>query len=85
MCQARGIVAIATIADHIAPHRGNWNNFLGGTLQSLCANCHSQTKARIELDGYSCAIDDDGWPIDPKHPANSLKLRDPTPGNRGQV
>jgi hypothetical protein len=75
MCQARGLVTIAAVVDHITPHRGNWNAFLVGPFQSLCASCHEQTKKRIELDGYSPDIGDDGWPLDPKHPANSLKTR----------
>jgi hypothetical protein len=70
-CQQRGIVTPATIADHIEPHRGDWNAFWLNSLQSLCAQCHSSTKRRQELRGYDAsAIGDDGWPLDEKHPAN---------------
>jgi hypothetical protein len=62
---------VATVADHIQPHNGNWNEFWLGELQSLCAPCHSSTKRTMELRGYDAsAIDDDGWPTDPRHPAN---------------
>jgi hypothetical protein len=88
MCSSRGIVAIGTVVDHVRPHGGSWTKFRTGELQSLCTTCHDQTKKRIELDGYSCDIGDDGWPLDPAHPANSLRVtratrqshkRNPTP------
>jgi hypothetical protein len=31
----RGIVRAATIVDHVEPHRGDWNQFVLGKLQSL--------------------------------------------------
>ena len=34
-CHERGRVTAATVADHIEPHRGNWNEFALGKLQSL--------------------------------------------------
>jgi hypothetical protein len=71
MCLARGVVTPATIADHIESHRGNWNAFLMGALQSLCKSCHDSSKRRIVLDGCSSEIDDDGWPTDPRHPTNA--------------
>jgi hypothetical protein len=49
MCLARGIVIVATVADHIEPHGGNWNLFLTGKLQSLCEHCHNSSKRRIDL------------------------------------
>jgi hypothetical protein len=70
MCEARGIVTPATVADHMTPHRGNWNEFLLGKLQSLCSECHDREKQRIEVRGFGSAIGDDGWPLDPNHPAN---------------
>jgi len=39
-----------------------------GALQSLCAHCHSSTKAIVEKRGHDPAIGADGWPIDPRHP-----------------
>ena len=70
MCLAKGLVTPARVADHIEPHNGDWTKFRLGGLQSLCFDCHDRTKRRIELRGYSNEIDDDGWPTDPKHPAN---------------
>jgi 5-methylcytosine-specific restriction enzyme A len=72
MCFERGIVTPATIADHVKSHRGDWNEFRLGALQSLCADCHNSKKRRQDIDGYSAAIGDDGWPTDPRHPANQL-------------
>jgi len=46
-CERNGIVRAASVADHITPHRGDPALF-DGPLQSLCATCHSSTKAREE-------------------------------------
>ena len=73
MCLARGIVTPAKVADHIEPHQGDWNKFKLGALQSLCFNCHDRTKRLIDLHGYGLDVDDDGWPTDPKHPANKVR------------
>ena len=69
-CEARGVATRATVADHVEPHKGDWNLFALGELQSLCEQCHNQTKRMIELRGYGLDVDDDGWPTDPNHPAN---------------
>jgi hypothetical protein len=73
-CSARGKVTPATIADHVTPHRGDWNAFRLGELQSLCFDCHNRLKHRIDLHGYSSDIGVDGWPLDARHPANGGKL-----------
>ena len=77
MCRAKGIVAVATVADHVVPHKGNYDLFWHGELQSLCAFHHNKTKQRIERKGsntidveYSNACDVHGKPIDPRHPSN---------------
>jgi len=67
-CLQRGRVEPATVADHIDAHAGDYNKFRLGALQSLCATCHSSTKAVIEKRGYDVAIGADGVPLDPKHP-----------------
>ena len=72
-CQERGIIQLAEVSDHITPHGGSWNEFRLGALQSLCRECHNRTKQREERDGYRCDIDSDGWPTDPKHPANRAR------------
>jgi hypothetical protein len=68
MCMDRGFAVPAGIADHIASHNGDWNEFWRGELQSLCVNCHNSRKAIIEHRGYDTEIGLDGWPTDPRHP-----------------
>jgi len=68
-CLKKGRVEPATIADHIRHHGGDWNEFMLGALQSLCAPCHSSTKHLEEIRGYDKTIGLDGWPTDPRHPA----------------
>jgi 5-methylcytosine-specific restriction endonuclease McrA len=73
MCKARGIIAVAQVADHIRQHRGNEAFFYDpANLQSLCRRCHDTHKARAERSGrtWSRAVGPDGWPTDPAHPAN---------------
>ncbi len=71
MCADRGDVRAATVADHVVPHRGNAVLFWHGDLQSLCTNDHNQVKQREEARGYADSVDVDGWPADPRHPANA--------------
>lgn len=70
-CEALGLFVSATVADHVLPHRGDEDLFFNGATQSLCAPCHDSVKAREEARGYSLEVDLDGYPIDPKHPANA--------------
>ena len=69
-CLASGLVVPASVADHIRPHHGDAGKFWFGALQSLCTSCHSMTKQQAEARGFSNEIDDTGWPVDPRHPAN---------------
>jgi 5-methylcytosine-specific restriction endonuclease McrA len=69
-CMKRSVVTPATVVDHIKPHEGDWNKFALGEVQSLCKECHDSRKRYIEIRGYSIEVGDDGWPIDPNHPAN---------------
>lgn len=49
MCQAEGVVAVATVVDHKTPHRGDQKLFWDRTnWQSLCAKHHSSDKQREE-------------------------------------
>ena len=80
MCLAQGKVTAATVADHITPHKGDYELFWHGPLQSLCAFHHNKTKQRIERKGskaidieYSNACDVNGKPIDPNHPSLNFK------------
>jgi len=81
LCEAKGLPVPATIADHINPHQGDTNSFWFGALQSLCATCHSGAKKREEYKAnpprharqFSNEVGEDGWPIDPAHPANQSR------------
>jgi 5-methylcytosine-specific restriction enzyme A len=68
MCLQRGLVVPATIAHHVIPHRGDWNEFVLGELQSLCKPCHDGPAKTRELRGYDTTIGTDGLPVDPMHP-----------------
>lgn len=70
-CLECGLVTPAEVADHVEPHKGDWNSFRLGALRSLCKLCHDSGKKRTEHRGYSTEIGIDGWPTDPRHPAYS--------------
>lgn len=70
-CTGKGRVTAASVADHIVPHRGDVDAFWGNALQSLCKRCHDLVKQREERRGHSDALGEDGWPVDPRHPANA--------------
>ncbi len=73
-CKAAGKITPASDVDHIAPHRGERKLFWDReNWQSLCTSCHSSHKQREERRGYSSALGPDGWPVDPRHPANRLE------------
>jgi len=57
-CLERGLVRVATVADHIEDHR-NWNEFLTGKLRSLCRECHEIRHGRLLV---PTEIGEDGWP-----------------------
>jgi 5-methylcytosine-specific restriction endonuclease McrA len=66
-CLERGIATPATQADHVEPHRGNWNAFVFGELQSLCVRCHNE-KQFSQRFGFHRDVGPDGLPLDPRHP-----------------
>ncbi|WP_299933374.1 HNH endonuclease [uncultured Pelagimonas sp.] len=39
---------VATVADHVEPHREDHGKFWFGALQSLCKSCHDSKKQREE-------------------------------------
>jgi len=47
-CEREGRTTLAELADHIEPHREDFERFWHGALQSLCWSCHSGTKQREE-------------------------------------
>jgi hypothetical protein len=76
MCLQENKVVPAEICDHVEPHRGNQRKFWFGELQSLCWSHHSMHKQRLELQGYSDDIDDNGYPTDRRHPFNVRRGKD---------
>jgi 5-methylcytosine-specific restriction enzyme A len=74
MCRAAGRSVPAFAADHVEPHRGIYNAFRLGKLQSLCEGCHNRTKQQRERRGYSLEIDAAGLPVDSAHPFNTGKM-----------
>lgn len=71
MCAAVGKVTVATVADHRIPHKGDPVLFWEGELQSMCAPHHDAGKQKEEAAGFSGETGPDGWPSDPRHPANA--------------
>lgn len=69
-CEARDEIVPATEVHHNPPHRGDEQRFWHGPFESLCKPCHDIDARQEEQRGYSRAIGADGYPIDPKHPAN---------------
>lgn len=52
MCQAQGVIALATVVDHSEPHRGDMAIFWDKSRwQSLCKHCHDSAKQRMESQG----------------------------------
>ena len=47
-CLEGGVTRLASVADHVQPHREDAGLFWGGALQSLCVPCHSGRKQREE-------------------------------------
>ena len=66
LCREMGFLTVATVADHIEPHRGDQEKFWNGELQSLCARCHNTVKQSEERTGKKLGCDAAGIPLDPK-------------------
>lgn len=46
-CEQRGLVTVATVVDHVRPHKGDQDLFWDETnWQPLCGPCHSTKTAR---------------------------------------
>jgi 5-methylcytosine-specific restriction protein A len=55
---------LATVCDHVEPHRGDIGKFWTGRFQSLCKHCHDSRKKREENRGRpDLPIGPDGWPL----------------------
>jgi 5-methylcytosine-specific restriction endonuclease McrA len=60
---------LASVVDHIAPHKGNPSLFFNyENTQALCWACHASRKQSAERLGYDATPGADGLPVDPKHP-----------------
>lgn len=70
-CAQRGIVTAASVADHVKPHRGNYELFYHGKLQSLCKLCHDGAKQAQEASGQLRGGNLDGHPLDGNHHWNA--------------
>lgn len=47
-CNLRGEVVLATVVNHVEPHRGDWDKFINGPFESLCKTCHDSEVQREE-------------------------------------
>lgn len=70
VCEKLGFIRSATVVNHIVPHKGDEDLFYNGALESVCKKCHDSSIQSQERRGFSTACDLDGYPVDPKHPAN---------------
>ncbi len=49
MCAADGAATVATVVDHVVPHRGDFDLFWQrDNWQALCTTCHSSRKQALE-------------------------------------
>jgi hypothetical protein len=73
-CLKLGFYVAANTCDHVEPHNDDWDKFWAGPFQSLCADCHSAGKQKEERAGFSAEADDEGFPTDPRHPFNRIRV-----------
>ena len=70
-CTAAGRATLATVVDHIKPHRGDEELFWDeSNWQAMCKPCHDGAKAELENTGRLRGCDVTGRPLDPAHPWN---------------
>lgn len=54
-CKKKGILTPGNTVDHIQPHKGDIDKFFSGPFQTLCKECHSATKQKLEKSGdFGC-------------------------------
>lgn len=67
MCGASGRLTVATVVDHVTPHKGDQALFWDPVnWQSLCKRCHDSIKQKQEH-GKAVGFDASGVPLDPSH------------------
>ncbi len=77
-CKLCGVVltsgrksARSAVVHHKEAHKGNHSLFFDqGNLEASCKRCHDGVLQSEEVRGYSLVKGENGWPTDPKHPAN---------------
>jgi 5-methylcytosine-specific restriction enzyme A len=68
MCTARNLIVMATVVDHIKPHKGCEALFFDtDNLQSLCKLCHDGAKQAQESGGLLRGCGTTGIPLDLNH------------------
>lgn len=71
-CLPRGVTRPAAAVNHIKPHKGDRALFFCfANTESVCTECHNRDIQREEVRGYAGDVGLDGWPTDPRHPANA--------------
>lgn len=73
MCQRLGRTSVATVADHVEPHKGDLSKFWFGRLQALCAPCHNGAKKVLETTGKVRGCDANGYPMQGSEPESNVK------------
>lgn len=67
-CEQQGEITIATIVDHIKPHKGDYTLFTNPVnLQSLCKLHHDSSKQAEEAGDMMLGHTLDGAPLDRNH------------------
>lgn len=67
MCEMDGRITVATVVDHVKPHRGDEQLFFYGRLQSLCKLHHDSAKQSEERTGRMIGGSINGEPFDLNH------------------
>ena len=68
-CEELGLHTPGNTVDHVVPHRGDMALFTDPeNLQTLCHSHHSKDKQLEERYGHAPGADEDGNPLDPRHP-----------------
>lgn len=70
-CSTPARPVAATVCNHVDKDaKATEEGFFAGPFSSLCAPCHDAGEQKAESAGFTGEADDDGWPTDPRHPAN---------------
>ena len=68
MCEQQSRATLATVVDHIKPHKGDPELFFDeSNWQGLCKTDHDAAKAELEATGRLRGCDASGHPLDPNH------------------